>query len=1081
MNKMITTVKRAIIFSALVSLSQINFAQNKPENVVDNEDREREGSLEISERSKFELKRVRDIETGKVPEKAYWRALLETKQAKEFYENTNSKVMALSWTERGPNTDAVGPSNGNTRANSGITSGRIRAMHVDLNDASGKTVWIGGVDGGLWKTIDITIAPANWTLVNDYLSNLAVSDICQDPVNKNVMYFCTGEAYFNANAVSGAGVFKSTDNGATWSLLTSTSSYTLCTRIVCDYQGNVYLATFGNGLVRSTDGGASWTTITPSGMSNRICDLEISSITAAGRMHVVGGIFSAQSYRYTDIPSTVTTAGWTAPTTAFPSYNMRAEIACSGNTLYACPSDNSYQVPTIYKSTNGGATWTATGGQPTVGWASQQGWYALTVGIDPSNANNCIVGGLDAHKTTNGGTSWTKISNWLGTSGQYVHADIQDIAWYDNGNKLLFACDGGIHYSADKGTTIRDRNVGLRIKQFYSVAMHPTTTNYFLAGAQDNGVHQLTSAGLGGSVEVTGGDGAFVAIDQDQPTYQFGSYVWNQYRRSTNGGASWSPVNFSSGPGTGQFINPFDYDNANNILYAASSSGNYLRWSNPQTGSTSANVSITNLGTGIISNVKVSPYTAHRVFFGTESGRIVRVDGANLATPTSNTNITGASMPAGYASCINVGTNDLNLMACFSNYNVNNVWISNDGGVSWTTVDGNLPNMPVRWCMFNPGDNTKAIIATEAGIWETSLLNGASTAWVPSLNFPTVRTDMLAYRASDGTLAAATHGRGIFSTILSGAIPTCAAPSGLAASSITSSSATVSWAAVSGAASYDVDYKLTASGTWINSITGTTSLSRSISGLTAASNYDWRVRTNCSGASSAYTQAAFTTSALPPACPGVLDVSTNGTIGGAATATFNTDIKGTISASGDIDFYKVVITTGGTATITLGTLPFDYDVKLFASNGTTQLGISQAGSTTSESIAYTFAAGTYYVQVYGYQTANSPTSCYTLRVQLGTASKGALGNNGLISMNNEVTIAKLYPNPVKDVLYVSTLNERNAASRIQILTANGRMMIDQQFTENPQSIAVKSLSPGLYIVNVTTASGSEQYKFVKEE
>jgi trimeric autotransporter adhesin len=1078
MNIKFTKHVGAIIFSSILAITQLTFAQNQIKPFADKDEREGEKSEEITERAKFELKRVKDINTGKVPENAYWKALLETKQAKEFFSNTNAKMAALSWTERGPNSDAVGASNGNSRANSGITSGRIRAIQVDAADATGKTVWIGGVDGGLWKTTDITLAPANWTLVNDYLSNLAVTDICQDPTNSNTMYFCTGEAYYNADAVAGAGVFKSIDHGVSWSSLTSTSSYTACTRILCDYQGNVYLATNGNGLLRSTTGGTSWTDITPSGMSTRICDLEISSTSAAGRLHVVGGIFSTQSYRYTDAPSTVTNAGYTAPTTAFPSYSNRAEIACLGNILYACPVNASNVVPTIYKSTNGGASWAATGAQPAASWANA-GWYALSVGIDPSNANNCIVAGLDAYKTTTGGTGWTKISNWVGTTGQYVHADIHDITWYDNGNKLLFGCDGGVHFSSDKGTTIRDRNVGLRIKQFYSVAIHPTSTNYFLAGAQDNGTHKLTSAGLGASEEVTGGDGAFVAIDQDQPTYQFGAYIYNQYRRSTDGGATWSSVDFSAS--TGQFINPFDYDNTNNKLYASNTAGTYLRWDNPQTGSTSANISIAAFNSANVSIVKVSPYTSNRVYFGTDGGRVVRVDGAQLATPTSNTNITGASMPAGYVSCVNVGTNDQFLMACYSNYNLDNVWVSTNGGTSWAAIDGNLPNVPVRWCMFNPGDNTKAIIATETGVWETSLINGTSTSWAPSLNFPTVRTDMLAYRASDGTLAAATHGRGIFTTTLSAVAPACGTPAGLASSSVTSSSATVSWTAVSGAASYDVDYKLTSSGAWTSSIAGTTSTSRSITGLAASSAYDWRVRTNCSGSSSAYAQGSFTTTAAASACPGTLDVSTNGTIAGAATAPFNTDIKGTISASGDVDFYKVVITTGGTATITLGTLPFDYDVKLFASNGTTQLGISQNGSTTSESIAYTFTAGTYYVQVYGYNGANSATSCYTLRVQLGTATKGILGNNGLISINDEATIAKIYPNPVKDVLYVSTLTELNENSNLQIMDATGKILLEQKYKENPQMIDIKALNPGLYLINVTTAGGSEQYRFVKEQ
>ncbi len=115
----------------------------------------------------------------------------------------------------------------------------------------------------------------------------------------------------------------------------------------------------------------------------------------------------------------------------------------------------------------------------------------MAVAVDPNNANNVIVGSLDCYKTTNGGTSWTKISEWVGTTGQYVHADQQIITWRSN-NQVLFGCDGGVHYSANGGTTITDKNTGLRIKQFYAVANHPTSTNYFLAGAQDNGVHQLS-------------------------------------------------------------------------------------------------------------------------------------------------------------------------------------------------------------------------------------------------------------------------------------------------------------------------------------------------------------------------------------------------------------------------------------------------------------------------------------------------------------------------------------------------------------------------------------------------------------
>jgi hypothetical protein len=64
--------------------------------------------------------------------------------------------------------------------------------------------------------------------------------------------------------------------------------------------------------------------------------------------------------------------------------------------------------------------------------------------------------------------------------------------------------------------------------------------------------------------------------------------------------------------------------------------------------------------------------------------------------------------------------------------------------------------------MFVPGDNTRAIIATEAGVYLTQSINGAATAWIPSPTFPTVRTDMLQYRPSAKLIAAATHGRGLW-------------------------------------------------------------------------------------------------------------------------------------------------------------------------------------------------------------------------------------------------------------------------------------------------------------------------------
>ena len=707
----------------------------------------------------YEIEQTKDPATGKVPWDRLRTAIFQTQQAKAA---SAGRTAALSWIERGPNGDYSRVS-GNPRQNDDQTSGRIRATMVDSLDPTHKTVFAGSVAGGLWKTTDITVAPSNWTPINDFLSNLAIADICQDPRVgfQNIMYLCTGESYFNGDAVRGVGVFKSVDAGANWTFLASTSTFLNGTRILCDFQGNVYVGGRGFGLQRSTDGGTSWTNITPSGLNSDVCDLEISSTAVAARLHVTTGIFSASGYRYTDIPATVTSgAGWTSSTTPFTTFSQRTEMAINGSLLYACPDNGSHQVPTIWKSTDGGDNWAATATQPGgATWANGQGWYSLSAAINPGNTNELIVGGLDCYKTTDGGTSWAQISRWVGPSAfTYVHADQQDLQWWDGGNKLLFACDGGIHYSTNGGTIASDRNKGLRIKQFYSVAIHPTDVNNFIAGAQDNGMHRLNHVGLDSSIEFYGGDGMYCAFDQNEPQFQFGAAFNNNIRRSVNGGVSWGNVSFSGG----RFVSPWDYDNIGNIMYICNVAGSYIRWNNPQGGVASSDiVSVSGFSGGNVSAVHVSPYTANRVYFGTGVGGVIMIDNANTGTSQTGTIITPAGA-SGFANCVVTGSSDQNLMACYSSYGVNNVWVSSNGGTSWTACDGNLPDMPVRWGLFHPDGDTKAYIATETGVWETDLLNGASTVWVPNASFPNVSTHMIKYRASDRTIAAGTHGRGVW-------------------------------------------------------------------------------------------------------------------------------------------------------------------------------------------------------------------------------------------------------------------------------------------------------------------------------
>ncbi|AEV98828.1 peptidase [Niastella koreensis] len=286
----------------------------------------------------------------------------------------------------------------------------------------------------------------------------------------------------------------------------------------------------------------------------------------------------------------------------------------------------------------------------------------------------------------------------------------------------------------------------------------------------------------------------------------------------------------------------------------------------------------------------------------------------------------------------------------------------------------------------------------------------------------------------------------------------CSSPAGLTASAVTNTSATIAWTAVSGATSYDVDYKANSSSTWINAATATTATSVNLTGLTLGTLYDYRVRTNCASGSSAYTTAQFTTTGSTT-CASPLDNSTNGTTSGAATIPFNTNVTGLISPSGDIDNYKFVITTGGTITITLGTLPGDYDLKLLNSSGT-QLAISQAGGTTSESISRTMTAGTYYAQVYGYNGANSASTCYTLKVQLGTASRMA---TDVITSN--VQKVQVFPNPATNIVNLN-LTGFTGKSDVSLFDVNGRVVLTRLVSTVNSQFDISALPKGIYMMRI---------------
>jgi hypothetical protein len=717
---------------------------------------------------------------------------------------------STSWVQRGP--FDVG--------------GRTRALAWDPNDGTGKKVWAGGVTGGLWYNNDITNAASNWENVGDVWTNLAITKIAFDPTNIQVMYVATGEGY-NVGSTKGAGIWKSTDGGNTWLQLSSTTGMSFINDLVVrseiisgvtkgvlyaavdnySYQGFFFSYGF-TGLFRSTDNGASWSQVLPmnTGTGYNFIPYTPSSISIGADNRLWVGTKS--NPYYVEPPATLgggnifySTNGtsWTnslsEPVTLLHGRVTVATAPSDENYVYAFIETNTTggaSTIVLKKSTDKGATWSdmalpddVDNGISAADFSRGQAWYDQVIKVDPNNPQTIYTGAIDLFKSTDAGTNWTQISKWSDNPGMgsiarlsYVHADQHAMEFKPGSSSIgIFGNDGGIFYSDDltnasTSSVINARNANYNVTQFYAAAIHPTAnTNYYLAGAQDNGTQQFTTTGIGSTNEVTGGDGAYCFIDQSNPNYQITSYVYNNIYRSTNGGNSFSSILSEN---TGSFINPATYDNNLHIYYSYKSNngtnGVIKRITGINATPTASDVTISGLNAEITA-FKVSPLTtgSTTLFIGTSNSKIIKVTNAN-GVPTSTTLSTTGFPADASISSIDIGASENELLVTFFNYGVDRIWYTSNGGTTWTNKMGTggtkFPNIPARWGMFNPSNRANdVLLATELGIYGTTNFSNANPTWTQLNNgFTNVRTDMLQYRASDKQVIAATYGRGLYSS-----------------------------------------------------------------------------------------------------------------------------------------------------------------------------------------------------------------------------------------------------------------------------------------------------------------------------
>jgi len=721
-----------------------------------------------------------------------------------FYLSPNKLSTTLEWTELGPNT----------------IGGRTRAILVDPNDSTNKTLFAAGVSGGLWKTNDITVATPTWQKIDHTWDNIKITSLASDPTNSQIFYAGTGE--ISGTGGFGNGVYKSTDGGSTWNYLSSSSSIgsqigdiivrnengTGVIYAGSSHSNDDYSTTWSSeidgktgGLFRSTNGGATWTNVAPNQTKNGSSKKPNFNNFALGTNDRIWAATYRNMYSnwvdksgalyYSDDGTTWNEVNWN-PGSNVPGRVVVAVAPSDKDTIYIAAEgepwgDGSRELRFLMKSTDNGSNWTSMTIPPdqveatgTHYGRNDQAEYSMHIKVDPNDSNTLIFGMITQYKSTDGGANWTEISAWYNTNSKpYVHADHHNLIYIDS-DKIISANDGGIFYSSDGGTNWSSKIEGYNVGQFYHADLHPSIDEYVLGGTQDNGSWRINTQSNYENEE-TGGDGAFSHISTTNPSVQFTQYIFNQIYRTTNEWDGWTGNYYSEyllwDGDNGAFISASDYDATNDVYYITGNATKELRILNNAStysyySSGSANsqdtqgifldLPLTNRATAI----KVSPNNPEKVFVGDNAGGFVVVTNAATTNGSDFTMIdldpSNALPQSSYMRSIDIGPDDNKILVTFSNYGINNVWQTTDSGTTWTNLDGNLPNIPVGAAVYNPNNYNEVILGTDLGIWSSDNVNTGSVQWSANGgNIPNVPVWSITVRP-DGAMVAATHGRGLW-------------------------------------------------------------------------------------------------------------------------------------------------------------------------------------------------------------------------------------------------------------------------------------------------------------------------------
>lgn len=668
--------------------------------------------------------------------------------------NKNNYDSSKVWTSLGP----IGVQNGNN-----IYSGRVRGLAIHPDNP--EIVYIGAASGGLWKTID---GGDSWIDLSDKLPICTFGAIAIDPSNTDIIFAGTGEAipgWGSYNIYDGRGLFKSEDGGVSWEKIPN--GFGLPTHFSSIYISphnpeTVYAALSGGyiynkdiisnkGIWKSNDGGTTWIHVYDS--SKSAFDV-IGHPTNPNTVYAAienKGFYVSDNYGET----------WELRNSGLPEGIERIQIVISKSNpqkIYAMTykwySESSHRSK-LFITQNEGKFWAPVAHERNFGSNGlDQGWYDMSLAINPSDENNIFVGNILLSKTVDG-------TNFEFDNNQ-IHADIHTIAFAPSNNKYLYlGCDGGVYKSKDGGLTWESKNNGISTLQLYGISSHPTNKDIIIAGSQDN--YDFITKDHGKSVWQTirtGGDVKAVFFDPMDPDIIYTSAYGSRLYKSVNGGIKFNYLNlnidgYPSITPQSFLIHPYN----NSWLYLVTDKV----WKSEDGGYNWNEIS-----------PKISYYSIKAIHQSNVNPDIMIVAGYHkgLTPPVFITSNEGQnwievtdSIPGEQRVISKVLTHPTDSNTVFivrSGYGSGKIYRSNDLGNKWENITGNLPDVPHSDMFIDPNNSSHYYVANDFGVYG-SIDSGISWQRIGQ-GMPFVVAVDLDYfdYGGDRFLRVATYGRGAY-------------------------------------------------------------------------------------------------------------------------------------------------------------------------------------------------------------------------------------------------------------------------------------------------------------------------------